>query len=150
MYTFSETKRVLDLETPLITRDQLLLICGDEIEDMTEDQSTSFITTAHVMLVSVLDGYGIPVILMTEIEKYLGGHFATLAFPSIQRDRLGPMSSTVFGKLGLGLQNTRYGQTAISLDPTGILKELSDGVKRPQVRLTSIGSGKIHYDEVNL
>lgn len=51
------------------------------------------------------------------------------------------MSASYFGKLGLGFQNTRYGQSAIALDPTGTLKDLSDGKRPAVVRLTSLGSG---------
>jgi hypothetical protein len=140
-YEFSESKKVLNIEEPLVTRESLLFVCKEIDEDTAEDETTSYINTAHVTVCSLLDGYGIPLLLLTEIEKYLAAHFAVLAYPSIQREAMGPMSASYFGKLGLGFQNTRYGQSAIALDPTGVLKDLSDG-KRPVIaRLTSLGSG---------
>lgn len=143
-YEYNEQNKVLDLDAPLITKEQVLLIAGDEIEDMSDDEAVSFINTAHVLICSVLDGYGVPTVLLVEIEKYLAGHFGTLAFPSIQRERFAVMSSSIGMKLGLGLQNTRYGQSAISLDPTGKLKELSDGKQSVKVGVTNIGKSSYY------
>jgi len=144
-YTYTEANENLDIETPLVTKAQVLLVSGDEIDDMSDDEATSFINTAHVLLVTILDGYSLPNLMLVEIEKYLAAHYATLAYPSIQRDRLSVMASTIVSKIGLGLQNTRYGQGAISLDPTGRLQEISDGEIAKTVKLTSLGNG-VAYD----
>jgi len=144
-YAYTEANENLDIETPLVTKAQVLLVSGDEIDDMSDDEATSFINTAHVLLVTILDGYSLPNLMLVEIEKYLAAHYATLAYPSIQRDRLSVMASTIVSKIGLGLQNTRYGQGAISLDPTGRLQEISDGEIAKTVKLTSLGNG-VAYD----
>ena len=145
-YVFSESSKVLDYETPLVTKSQLLLVTGDELEDIDDDEATAFINTAHIMLVANLDGYGIPTVLLTEIEKYLAGHFGTLAYPAVQREGLSVMNTRFATKLGLGLQNTRYGQAAISLDPTGNLKKLSDGEKTIKASITSLGWGRLYNE----
>ena len=144
-YTYLEANENLDIETPLVTKAQVLLVSGDEIDDMTDPESVSFINTAHVLLVTILDGYSLPNLVLIEIEKYLAAHYATLAYPSIQRERLSVLTSTIVSKIGLGLQNTRYGQGAISLDPTGRLQEISDGKMSKQVKVTSLGNG-VAYD----
>ena len=140
-FTYSKDKLSLDVNTPLVTRAQLLTICKEIDEDAPEEETTSFITTAHDFLVGVLDGYGIPDTLMSQIALYLSAHFAVLSYPSVSREQLGPMSQSFFGKLGLGLENTKYGQSALSLDPTGVLKDLSDGKRRQIVGLWSLGTG---------
>lgn len=142
-YEYSEENVVLDLATPLVTSASLLLVCKEIDNDTPEDEITSFINSAHVLVCNTLDGYGISTALITEIERYLSAHFAVLAYPSVQREQIGPMSNSFFGKLGTGLENTRYGQSAIAMDPTGILKEFSDGKRRIRVRMTSLGSGII-------
>lgn len=142
-YEYSDLNKVLDLETPLVTRTSLLLVCKEIDEDTPETETISFINSAHVLVCNTLDGYGISTTLITEIERYLAAHFAVLAYPSVQREQIGPMSNSFFGKLGTGLENTRYGQTAIAMDPTGILKEFSDGKRRIRMRMTSLGSGII-------
>lgn len=142
-YEYSDLNKVLDLESPLVTRTSLLLVCKEIDEDTPETETISFINSAHVLVCNTLDGYGISTTLITEIERYLAAHFAVLAYPSVQREQIGPMSNSFFGKLGTGLENTRYGQSAIAMDPTGILKEFSDGKRRIRVRMTSLGSGVI-------
>lgn len=142
-YEYSDLNKVLDLETPLVTRTSLLLVCKEIDEDTPETETISFINSAHVLVCNTLDGYGISTTLITEIERYLAAHFAVLAYPSVQREQIGPMNNSFFGKLGTGLENTRYGQSAIAMDPTGILKEFSDGKRRIRMRMTSLGSGII-------
>ncbi len=142
-YEYSDLNKVLDLETPLVTRTSLLLVCKEIDEDTPETETISFINSALVLVCNTLDGYGISTTLITEIERYLAAHFAVLAYPSVQREQIGPMSNSFFGKLGTGLENTRYGQSAIAMDPTGILKEFSDGKRRIRMRMTSLGSGII-------
>lgn len=143
-YTYTEADKVLDIDTPLVTEANLLLIAGDELEDIDTNESAAFIHTAHTMVVVYLDGYSIPTVLLTEIEKYLAAHFGTLAYPAVQREGLSVLRTTFATKLGLGLQNTRYGQSAIGLDPTGILKDLSDGTVTAPPRITSLGYGVIY------
>jgi len=141
-YTYLEANKVLDTTVPLVTEAQLLLVCGDEIDDLLPAESASFINTAHIMLCVMLDGYSLPNLLLIEIEKYLSAHYATLAYPAIQREGLAGMSTSFATKIGYGLQNSRYGQTAISLDPTGRLQELSDGKKSLNAMITNIGAGR--------
>ena len=142
-YEYSDLNKVLDLETPLVTRTSLLLVCKEIDEDTPETETVSFINSAHILVCNTLDGYGISTTLITEIERYLAAHFAVLAYPSVQREQIGPMSNSFFGKLGTGLENTRYGQSAIAMYPTCILKEFSDGKPSIRVRMTSLGSGII-------
>lgn len=136
-YVYSETAKTLDLDTPLVDRDDLLLVCKEIDTDTPEDETESFILSAHVLLAAKLDGYGLPDSLLTRIELYLAAHFAVLSYPTVQRETIGPMSTTYVNKIDLGLNNTRYGQTALSMDPTG---KLAQSDKRP-VKMYSIGSG---------
>ena len=146
-YTYDATKRTLDIDAPLVDRDQLLQICREIDADTTEEETTAFIQTAHVLLFTLLDGYGIPEPLLSQIEKYLAAHFANLSYPSKQRRSIGPMSESFFGNAQNGLAYTKYGQSAIALDPTGKLKEFSDGKGQRTVSVRSVGSG-LSKDEI--
>lgn len=138
---FSENRRILDIDTVLITREELLTVCKEIDEDTPQAETDSFINSAHVYLYNVLDGWGIRAPLMKTIETYVAAHFAALSYPAIQRETVGPLSTSYVSKVELGLQNTRYGQMAITLDPTGRLKRLSDGDGLQDVKIRSIGSG---------
>ena len=140
-FTYSKDNLRLDINVPLVTRAQLLEICKEIDEDTPEEETSSFILTAHTLLVSLLDGYGLPDGLMARIALYLSAHYAVTTYPAVSREQVGPLSSSYFGKLGLGLQNTRFGQTAMSLDPTGVLTDLSNGKVRRKAGLYNLGNG---------
>lgn len=134
-YTYSESNKTLVVGEPLATTDDLILICNEVDEDTPVEELEAHISAAHIMLMNRLDGYGLPVDLLELIEKYLAAHFAVLTNPAVQRETLGPLSTTYFGKAELGLDHTRYGQMAKSLDPTGRL----DPENKNRVVLKSIG-----------
>lgn len=136
-WTYNAASKTMDEDTPLATREALLLICKEIDADTPEAETTAFIESAHVLLCAVLDGYGVPTSLMTQIEKYLAAHYAAIAYPVTQREGLGPLSRSYATKIDLRLNNTKYGQQAIALDPTGILGE----EKKVTISMTSIGSG---------
>lgn len=137
MYEYSAASKTLDESTPLVTRADLLLICKEIDEDTAEGETTEFINTAHIFVCNYVDGYGVAASLLTQIEKYLAAHFATITYSAIQRQTMGPMSQAFVTKIGMGLSQTRYGQMAMSLDPTGSLENM----RKRRISLTSIGSG---------
>lgn len=136
-YEYSESKKVLTEASPLVTRAALLLICKEVDEDTPEAETTEFIASAHVIVCNSIDGYGIPLSVVTQIEKYLAAHFAVLTYSTKSRETIGPMSRAFALKVDLGFNATRYGQMAISLDPTGMLENL----RKRRVRMMSVGSG---------
>ena len=138
-YTFSEAARTLDYDVPLATLDALLAVCKEIDSSTPTDETDSFISSAHVALVTRLDGYGLPEELLTKIEVYLAAHFATLTYREVVRQTMTPFSETFSSKVDLGFNSTRYGQMAVSMDPTG---KLAVADKRP-VKMYSIGSGII-------
>lgn len=142
-YEFDASNKVLDVDVPLIDRDDLLIVCKEIDEDTPEEETTVFIKSGHIVVCEYLDGYGIPTDTITLIEKYLAAHFANLAYPSKTRRSIGPLSESFLLKAFDGLNSTRYGQTAVSLDPTGALQRLSDGKGKKRVLMMSIGNGII-------
>ena len=140
-WTYDAATKTMDEDTPLATRDMLLLICKEIDADTPEDETTAYIETAHVLLCSVLDGYGIPTSLMTQIEKYLAAHYAAIAYPVTQREGLGPLTRSYATKIDLRIDNTKYGQQAIALDPTNVLASLNDGKVKKEVVVYSVGNG---------
>lgn len=140
-YEYSEAAKVLDEDVPLVTAETLLLICKEIDEDTPDAETESFIADAHTLVCSLLDGWGVAATLLTLIEKNLAAHFAALTYPSTQKEGLGPLSASYALKVGMGLEATRYGQTAVALDPTGELKNFSEGKGKRRVSMYSLGSG---------
>ena len=147
-YEYIAASKILDEASPLVTQSQLLLVCKEIDEDTPAEYIAAFIESANDLFCSVIDGYGIPLSLVTQIEKFLAAHFAATVYPTVSRQGLGPLSETFAVKGGTGLESTRYGQNAVGLDPTGELKKFSDGKGQKTVRMTSIGSGIIQLENV--
>jgi len=137
-YEYDEGSKTLSEALPLVTRAEVLLICKEIDDDTPVAETTAFIATAHVILCNVLDGYGIPASLLKNIEKYLAAHFANLTYSSVSRQGLGPMTTTFLLKIDLGFNATRYGQMAMTLDPTGMLENF----RRKRVKMVNLGSGE--------
>ena len=75
--------------------------------------------------------------LLKEIEKNLAAHFYALKDTQYQEKRTEKASAVFYGKTGMGLDFTPWGQTAKLLDVTGTLDTLS--TKKHQVALTWLG-----------
>lgn len=65
------------------------------------------------------------------IETYLAAHLYALFDPQYQEKETGKASATFQGHTGKGYELTWWGQMAISFDPTGMLRDESEGVATP-------------------
>jgi hypothetical protein len=97
---------------------------------LTDDEIESDIASALVMYRNFLGGSSIPSDLQVEIERYLAAHFVSLkdASTRVDSEKIGDaaVEYSKLGKEGTGLKSTRWGQTAIDFDPTGILGRLGN------------------------
>ena len=102
-----------------------------EIEDL---NITAFITTANNLVNQQLQGE-LSNEILNEIEKWLSAHFVTVSVRQPQRYSLGDEDISYDNELGLGLDNTMYGQQAKMLDTTGSLSSL--GQKKASLTVVS-------------
>lgn len=86
----------------------------------------SVIDDAKAYVDDVLEAEAIPDALLSRIEIALASHFAALRDDNLalERTRIGDVSVRREGDSGQGLRSTRWGQKAISMDPTGTLAGL--------------------------
>lgn len=127
-YEYDEATKTLALDTPLTNRAEVLLICKEIDADTPVDEIELFITGAHVLVCDTLDGYGVLPARLLLVERYLAAHFAAITYLSASFESVGKVQASYFGKVGLNLDQTRYGQQAKIFDPTGQLKKIDDGV----------------------
>ena len=95
---------------------------------------TTFITTANNLINQKLEG-NLEDVILHEIEKWLSAHFVTISVRQPQRYSLGDEDISYDNELGLGLDNTMYGQQAKLLDTTGALSSL--GQKKASLTVVS-------------
>lgn len=108
--------------------------------ELSDENIEEFISTAHLIVVKFLDPRGVDDSLKTEIKKYLAAHFIS----SSSKDKIATTTNVIEEKIGdasvrygdvsssskttsvllSDLRTTRWGQTAIMLDPSGVLGKL--------------------------
>lgn len=89
---------------------------------------TPFIATASELVDDVAASSSAPDATRLElIERWLSAHFYAQRDPRAASEKAGSVAASYQSKVDLGLNNTHYGQMAITLDPTGMLKSASKG-----------------------
>jgi hypothetical protein len=101
-------------QTPLITDAELREICAELDEDT---DSTIFINNAHTMM---LDLYSGSTLFLPDrlklIELYLAAHFVAITYtPTASEAIVGKVQQSFQYKVGLGFEQTKYGQQALAL-----------------------------------
>jgi len=97
--------------------------------DMSDPEIQSYIDSATAFIDAAPIATTLGSTLLEQIEKWLTAHLmAASREQMVKQGKGGPSSATFYGYgEGKGLEHTPYGQQAISLDPTGALKRISEG-----------------------
>lgn len=103
------------------------LVAGVIELDPTISDLTPFITAAS-LLVDIIDAESdLSTQRQQVVETWLAAHFYAVRDPRNLMERAGDVAATIESKVGMGFDVTRYGQQAMILDTSGILKELNLG-----------------------
>ncbi len=95
--------------------------------DLTDAQLTAFIAAAGVLIGTDgcdLAGAGLSATTIKEIEKWLSAHLATSDDFRVESHRSSGHQVTFESEIGLGLDQSRYGQMAKRMDRTGCLAQI--------------------------
>lgn len=108
----------------------------DIIDDDNDINISPFVATANLLTTRLSEKDTESVLsaaMLLEIEKYLSAHFYEHRDPLAAEKQTGKASAAFQGKFGMGLESTKYGQTAIMLDETGWLKKSSKGTRQQSI-----------------
>lgn len=85
------------------------------------------IATATAMVDEHLVGSGLSDTLLEKVELYLAAHFVALTEEggALTRNKLGDADTSYANIYSQGLNSTRFGQQALSLDSTGTLSRVA-------------------------
>jgi len=72
------------------------------------------------------------------IEQWLTAHCYQMRDQLVKTETAGPVSVTYAGKVGLGLQQTKYGQMAMLLDTAGNLAALTKQMEEGQPSVPTV------------
>lgn len=115
-----------------VTEDEVLALFDPEPEiDM-----TGSIATANLLVTEELAGQGLSDSRLKQIELYLAAHFASLILEKgpVASVSLGDAKDAYHNVYKGGIASTRFGQQALTLDPTGILSNLSAKASNPMLQ----------------
>jgi len=88
--------------------------------ELVDDDITSMITSANLIITALLGSEGLSVSLLTEIEKWFTAHLISSSRErQTQREEIGGDTNEEYAKLGKGLEGTTYGQMVMTLDTSG-------------------------------
>lgn len=123
------------------------LVQGILLSDYGETESgelpslTPFIDTAAVFMARVstcasLKGTPLTVTEKEILERWLAAHFYAMSDQTYESRRTADSAGKFHGKTGMGLEASKYGQQAMSIDPSGCVASIS---KRREARLVWLG-----------
>lgn len=108
--------------TELVTTSEIKEIIETDVTD-----ATPFIQAAAAVMSSagLTSSTKLSDDLKKEIQRWLSAHYLAMYDRTTQSEKTGDASFTYEGQTGMGLDSTRYGQQAKTLDCTGLLAGLS-------------------------
>jgi len=139
-YPFDESSRILEENTPIVDRADVLLLCKEVDEDTPTAEIDEFINNAHIIVYDHIDGRGLRLNRLELIEKYLACHFTSITYAQATFESVGKLQNSFLMKGGLMLAQTRYGQQATAFDPTGELKKLNESKAKISARISWLGT----------
>ena len=120
-------------------------VSEDEVRDLIDATSSisvsPFITTANAITdrVAAKDSANVlSAAILLEIERYLAAHFYEHRDPQYSMKKTERAEAIFQGQFGMGLQSSKWGQTAILLDETGFLASLNRGRLPASVEWTGL------------
>jgi len=102
---------------------------------LTKEEVTPFVRAANLYVTNVLSGAGYDADTLKEIECWLAAHFVAIRDPRISQEAIGDVSASYDGKTGMGLNSTRYGQGAMTLDHLNILKSKENATRSAELKV---------------
>ena len=99
--------------------------------------TTPFITTAELIVSEDLSGQGYSAGRLDQITLYLAAHFVAITEErgNLTKHTKGDASEEYAMELGSGLRLTRYGQQAMDLDTSGVLKAQASKALKAEFRV---------------
>ena len=114
-------------------------VTADQVKTLidTERDIQSMLVTANTVVEEAYSGETISEALLTQVELYLAAHFVALTEESgsLLRDSIGESATTLANVYGQGLASTRYGQSALAIDPTGSLANFGNAKPKAEFRV---------------
>lgn len=112
-------------------------VTSDEVKEIIDTSLTvdAFITAANLIVTNHLTDSDLGTSTLKEIERWISSHLVAINDPKIKSETIGKAKQDFsIGPLGKGLEFTSWGQQALLLDTSGILR----GVGKTRAKIEAI------------
>jgi len=99
-----------------------------------------FILAASALVDDIASDSGHDAARLQLIETWLSAHFYTVRDPRTTQERAGTVAASFQSAVDLNLNTSHYGQMAMTLDTSGLLRSLSNKKGRRQANVTWLGT----------
>jgi len=117
-------------------------VTAAEVEEIIEVDSsislTPFILVANQLVTELCTDSDYEDARLKEIERWLSAHFYQIRDQAVASEKAGSVGQNFQYKIGLILQQTKYGQMAMLLDTAGNLAQLSKQIEDGESSTVSI------------
>ena len=123
----------------------------DDYDTLTNPSLTPFILTASIITDRIVtcatsDGYTLTTDEKELIERWLSAHFYVMSDQNYSEKRTADAQGKFQGITKMRLEASKYGQTALILDPSGCLESLSSRSRASAFWLGKPVSDQIAYE----
>lgn len=87
------------------------------------------IDTANDVVTNICGAAGYSTVTLELVERWLAAHYYSSVDPQYQAEKTLQAGVTYSGKTGMYLENSRYGQQAMSIEYKGLLSAWNDAMK---------------------
>lgn len=121
--------------------------------EFVNDDFATFIASANLLVNEELASAGLSAARLTQIELYLSAHFAiiTLEKGGLTRQKIGESEDffQTWTNTAVGLNATRYGQQATTMDTSGKLAALASGKLRASFSIVGSPNDNPYYTQLD-
>ena len=109
-----------------VSTDEVKEIMIDLDSAVTDAKITACITAANITVTNTCTSTSLSAAQLKEIERWFSAHLVCIMDPQLVSEEAMDAKDTYQQKIGLGLNQTRYGQQAMVLDTSGSLGKLGE------------------------
>ena len=123
---------------------------GGDYDDVNNPSLTRFITAANLVTTRVnacagTKGIALSTAELAEIETWLAAHMYVMSRQNVASQNTAGAGGTYQGQTGMGIQASKYGQTALMIDYSGCLLAIAER------KMASMGwLGKVPSDQIDI
>lgn len=118
----------------------------DGVTDVQQYIDAATLVVDRVVTCAVNKGLPLTAAELEMVERYLAAHFYAMSDQTYASRSTSGASGSFHGQTGMHLEATKYGQNAITIDPSGCLRAIGKGHTAGLTYVGKVPSERIPYE----